>query len=141
MDREQWIALLAAGGLVDALYLSLYKLGYIGSVVCVTGGGCEIVQSSSYAEFLGIPTAVWGLLYYALYFALALARLEVPRPWMNRVLWGLALWGALFSTYLTGIEVFVIHAICTWCVVSWGIVLTLLVLETAGFRRGGGRPE
>ena len=146
MGREELSALLAAVGVLDALYLTLYKLGWVGSVVCVTGEGCAIVQSSPYAEFLGLPTALWGLLFYGLFLVLALIRVEQEHPprWLNRLLWGLALWGLLFSTYLTGVEVFVLRAICTWCVVSWIIVILLFGLETLGIRRGadqGGGPK
>ncbi len=138
MGREEFSALLAAVGVLDALYLTLYKMGWVGSVVCVTGEGCAIVQSSPYAEFLGLPTAFWGLLFYGLFLVLALIRVEREDSgrWLNRALWGLALWGVLFATYLTGVELFVIHAICTWCVVSWGIVILLFVLETLGLRKG-----
>lgn len=143
MGREELSAVLAAVGLVDALYLTLYKLGFLGSVVCVTGEGCEVVQSSPYAVFLGVPTAVWGLLFYALFLVLAVIRVEREGsgPWLNRALWGLALWGVLFATYLTGVELFVIHAVCTWCMVSWGILILLFVLETLGLRRGAGPGE
>ena len=35
------------------------------AVICVAGGGCEKVQSSDYAEILGVPVAVLGLAAYA----------------------------------------------------------------------------
>jgi len=143
MGREALSAVLAAVGLVDALYLTLHKLGFLGSVACVTGEGCEIVQSSPFAVFLGVPTAVWGLLFYALFLVLAVIRVEREdfAPWINRVLWGLALWGVLFGTYLTGVEFFVIRAVCTWCMVSWVILILLFVLETVGIRRAGVHSE
>ena len=40
----------------------------------------------------------------------------------------IALSGALFSLYLTGIEAFVLRAYCIWCLVSWGIITTTAVL-------------
>jgi len=48
---------------------------------------------------------------------------------MARLLAALATVGFLFSVYLTGIELFVLHAICRWCVASAGIMTALWVLS------------
>lgn len=130
--RHQVSILLATGGALVSLYLTAYKLGWIGEVVCM-GGGCGRVQASPYATFLGIPNAVWGLGFYLLLTLLGILRLERPHPILTPVLWGLTLWGVGFSTYLTGLEIFVIRAICTWCVVSYILVLLLFGIETWNF--------
>lgn len=89
---------------------------------CAGGGhGCERVQSSSYAELAGIPVAVLGL---AGYLAIA-AALLVPGEPARVVAAGLAISGFGFSAYLTYLELFVIDAICQWCVAS-AVLLTLL---------------
>jgi uncharacterized membrane protein len=46
-----------------------------------------------------------------------------------------ALAGTLFSGYLTYLELFVIHAICQWCVASAVIVTLLLLVEGWGLRQ------
>mgnify|MGYP001612479666 FL=1 len=37
-------------------------------------------------------------------------------------------WGVVFSAWLTYLELFVIHAICRWCVVSAVIAVAVFVL-------------
>ena len=131
MTRRMLTALVALVGLFVALYLALYKLGFIGTLACGTGG-CETVQLSRWASFLGLPVAIWGVGYYALVLALALASLQ--DRWADER--GLSLsmvivtgWGVLFSTWLTYLELFVIDAICRWCVVS--AILAVLVFALA----------
>ena len=54
------VAALALAGIFVALYLLLYKLGMIGALSCAVGS-CEIVNSSKWATFLGLPVAGWGV--------------------------------------------------------------------------------
>ena len=95
-------------------------------VLCLSSGGCETVQSSTYAKLDGIPVPVLGLLgYISILFSLAL------RGDMGRLAgFGLALIGFGFSAYLTYRELFTIKAICQWCVGS-AIVMTALMILTA----------
>jgi uncharacterized membrane protein len=127
MRTRMAAALLSLAGLFVSLYLYLYKLGYIGTVACGTGG-CEKVQFSSYAIFLGIDVPLWGLLAYGALLALSILALQQPAsgrwPLLLRLLSG---GGVLFSLYLTYLELFVIHAICRWCVGSAVIVALLFV--------------
>lgn len=91
--------------------------------VCVGGGGgCERVQSSEYAELGGVPVAVVGLAgHVGIVGALAV------RGEAGRLLGAfLALVGFGFSAYLTYLELFVIEAICQWCVAS-AVVMTALL--------------
>jgi uncharacterized membrane protein len=127
MRHRQAIALLALIGLFIALYLSLHRLGVIGQLQCGTGA-CETVQTSAYAVFLGIPVAFYGV---AGYLALLVVSLVGLRPsWVARrgptvllaVMSGL---GLAFTLYLTYLELFVIHAICRWCVAS-AVIIALI---------------
>jgi uncharacterized membrane protein len=136
MTRRMLTALVALVGLFIAAYLALYKAGIIGTLACGTGG-CETVQLSRWSTFLGLPVATWGVGYYGLVFALALAgvqeRWERSRP-LARTLALLTGWGALFSAWLTYLELFVIHAICRWCVVSAVLALILFALALLDWR-------
>jgi len=121
------IALVAMAGLFLSLYLTLYKLGLIGTLACGSGE-CETVQLSRWGDFLGLPVAAWGVLFYIGVLALALLGLAerweaAPRVSISLV--GLTLWGVAFSAWLTWLELYVIHAICRWCVVS--ALLTVLL--------------
>jgi uncharacterized membrane protein len=130
MSARMAAALLSLVGLLVALYLTLFKLGVIGQLACSGLGSCETVQTSRWAVFLGLPVAAWGAGFYALTLALALAGLQ-PR-WADArsiplALAALSAWGVAFSAWLTALELFVIHAICLWCVTSAVIVTLLLV--------------
>jgi uncharacterized membrane protein len=105
-------------------------------VVCLSSGGCETVQASTYSKLDGIPVAVLGLAgYVAILGSLAL-RGELGRS----AGFGIALIGFLFSAYLTYREVFTIKAICQWCVAS-AVLMTILVILTAlRVVRGDGAP-
>lgn len=127
------IALLALGGVFLATYLTLYKVGIIGTLSCSVGN-CETVQTSRWALFLGLPVAAWGVAFYLLVFVLALLWSE--STWADsRALGGLMVgltgWGVLFSSWLTYLELYVINAICMWCVVSAVLAALLFVLVLA----------
>ncbi len=138
MIRRMILALLALGGGVISLYLTLYKFGLVGSVACGGSAGCEVVQTSPYALFLGIPVPLWGLGGYALLFALAFATVQWPHlaARLDRWMVGLSSLALLFSLYLTALELFVIHAICRWCVASQVIVLLYWAISLSLVRNG-----
>lgn len=130
MTRRMLTALIALVGVFVATYLAFYKAGLVGSLACGTGS-CETVQQSPWAKFLGLPVAVWGVGYYLAVFALAFAGTLDRWADDRRVtvaLLLLTLWGALFSAYLTYLELFVIHAICRYCVVSAILAVLLFAL-------------
>jgi len=125
------------------LVLNLLGLGVAGyltythyanvQVICSISHGCETVQHSSYAELLGIPVALIGLIGYTA----ILASLLVPESETSRLAtMAFTVIGFGFSAYLTARELFSIHAICQWCVSS-AIIMTLLVcLAVWRFLRG-----
>lgn len=130
------IALLSLIGLLIAIYLTLYKIGYLGFVAC-GDGGCETVQASSYADLLGMPVAMWGVGAYALLLGLSLVGLQ-PRWVASRTIalgiFGVAAIGVAFSAYLTYLEAVVINAWCRWCVVSAVLIVLIFILSLPGFR-------
>ena len=133
------MALIALIGVFVSLYLTLYKLGYIGSLVCGTGS-CEYVQLSKWGTFLGLPVAAWGVGYYAAMFVLAMASTQERFENSRRLTGALAMlagWGVVFTIWLTYLELFVIHAICRWCVGS--AIMTLLLFGLAMWEWRGQR--
>jgi uncharacterized membrane protein len=125
------IALVALAGIFVALYLALYKLGYIGQLVCAVGS-CEKVQTSKWASLFGIPIAIWGVGYYVGILAIALAGLSASladRRSVSLLLLALTTFGLLFSSWLTYLELAVINAICQWCVISAILAAVLFVLS------------
>ena len=135
-------AALSLVGVFLAAYLYLYKLGLIGSVMCGTGG-CETVQFSPWSRFLGIEVSLIGLVGYAGLLALSLAALQGPlagRRWSGQLLAVLSGAGVAFAIYLTYLELFVIHAICRWCVGSAAIVTGIFVCSLLGLRHSAEAP-
>jgi uncharacterized membrane protein len=65
---------------------------------------------------------------------LALRSDQVERRPPALLLTGLAAVGVLFTVYLTYLELFVIRAICRWCVGSAAIIVSVLVLALLGRR-------
>ena len=137
MKYRMAAALLSLVGLFVSLYLYLYKLGRIGSLVCGTGG-CETVQLSRWSRFMGVDVALIGLAGYTALFALSLAALRprlVERRWPATLLATLAGVGVAFALYLTYLEIFVIHAICRWCVGSAVVITGVFAVALMDRRR------
>ena len=117
------IAVLGALGLAIAAYLTWVHYGEH-STLCLASGGCEKVQESKYAELAGVPVAVLGLAGYAAVLGSLALRGEAGRLATAFI----ALVGLGFSAYLTYLELFVIDAICQWCVASAVVMSAIAVL-------------
>jgi len=128
--RLGWLmAGLAVAALGVALYLGITKLQG-GVPVCAILEGCDVVSDSEYAEVLGIPTGLLGA-------AASLVTLVGALLWWlladRRALllaYVIGLLSLPFLAWLTYLELFVIEAICIWCV-------TYALLVIAGFGLAG----
>lgn len=115
------VAALALAGAAIAGYLTWVWYGGDTISLCLTGGGCETVQRSSYAKLAGLPVSVLGLAAYAAILGLTLldgARSRVAAA-------ALAAGGLAFSIYLLVIQLAVIGAVCSWCVGNDAVALAL----------------
>lgn len=137
MRHRQTVAVLSLGGLFVSLYLWLWKIGKLGTLQCGSGG-CERVQTSVYADFLGVPVAFYGVVGYALLLGVSLLGLQ-PRFLERRAptlaLLLLASVGVVFTAYLTWLEAAVINAWCRWCIVSAVLITTIWATSAVGLRR------
>lgn len=122
--------LLTVAGLAVALYLTYIHYSHA-QPICTPGGGCEAVNSSSYATVGPVPVALLGAGMYATLFALTVTtRLSERRAALALLArFGVALAGVGYSAYLTTIALAVIRATCIWCLVSFSIVLVLLLVS------------
>lgn len=126
--------ILALAGLGVALYLT-YVEGAQAQAICGPIGDCNAVQSSPYAKIFGVfPVGLLGALgYIGILAAWAWRRwrkgqlAEMAGP----ALFGMAAFGVLYSIYLTYLELFVIRAVCIWCLSS-AVIITLLMLLNLG---------
>ena len=125
-ERTLRIALgvVAVLGIAVASYLTVVRAEG-DDPTCVIGGGCGTVQKSEYSELAGIPVAWLGLLAYVGLLIAALIPGQLGRA--------LGLFTAVvsfgFSAWLTYAELFIIDAICAWCVTS-AILVTLALIIT-----------
>ena len=111
-------------GIGVATYITIADSGG-GAPTCLGGGErCETVAESSYSHIAGVNIAVFGIVGYLL--LLARRCFAATRP-LGRL--RVALGGFGFSVYLTYLELFMIDAICQWCVVS-AVLMTILFLST-----------
>ena len=120
---------LALAGIGVATYIAIAECGG-GTPKCLAGGhGCETVAHSHYSHLAGINVAAIGISGYVLsLIAAALSRaIRVASADFSTALVGFG-----FSAYLTYLELFVIDAICQWCVAS--AVLMALSLAVAAAR-------
>lgn len=124
-------ALVALAGVAVAGYLTWTHFAD-SPVVCVVGGGCETVQESEYAEIAGAPVALLGLIEYAV--ILALVAWDSPTARLGAAM--LALVGFLFGMYLLALQLFVIDAICVWCVANDVVIAPALAVLTGLRLRG-----
>lgn len=131
-------AVLALVGTAVSAYLTWVH--YSGELaLCVGVGGCEAVQQSRFSVVGPVPVALIGLAGFTAILALALLRLRDDAPdWADTALFGLSLAATLYVAYLTYIELFVIGAVCPWCVtvaVCAALVFALVSLDLFRLQR------
>ncbi len=135
----RWIQLLTIPGMLVAFYLLLFHNGSL-VAVCGTSGwdDCGVVSGpdAPYSSIGPIPVALLGLVGYLLLFLLVW--LQGVWLWYDdnlpELLVGVTGLAFLFSLGLTALELFVIHAICRYCVVSAVIVTLMFVLALNNLR-------
>jgi protein-disulfide isomerase/uncharacterized membrane protein len=137
---ERRIAII--GALLGAFASAYLLVDYVfGSGICLTGSGCDVVRASAFAYPLGIPMPLFGLAFY-LAAVMLLLRASAPVAGVPGTLvaavWAVA--GLAVMSFLTLIEVFVIGALCSWCLLSAVASVLLTAGSIAAARRGDPPP-
>jgi len=131
--RTVTVVLAMIGTLLSAYLTYVHYSGEL--ALCLGAGGCETVQSSTYAEIAGLPVAVIGLAAFASVTVMAILRLRAgSAAWTLTGLFGITFAGTLFALYLTYLELFVIHAICPWCVAVDSVMVAIFVIAVLELR-------
>lgn len=132
-DWYKWaVPVSAIGGLAVTGYITFVES--IGApVMCGPTGGCPDVQNSKYAILFGVlPVGVLGLVGYiailASWVVWQFGSHAAKKPAVLSI-WGMCIFGVLFSTYLTFLEPFVIGATCMWCISSAVLMIILLLVS------------
>jgi uncharacterized membrane protein len=135
LRRLDALIALSAFGVGIGTYLTYVALAPNVEAFCTGVGDCNRVQQSEYAHVAGIPVAILGLAMYVALLALTLARRAGMQPFggdgtiLRTWTFALAFAGMLYSGYLTYLELFVIDAICVWCVGSAVVVTVIAALS------------
>ncbi len=128
------LLVLALIGFADTAYLTAYH--YIGEVpTCTLLEGCEIVLTSEYSVILGVPLALLGALYYLALVVMSVWYLDKGRRQTLRGIFKLSLLGFLISMILLYLQVFVLSAICVYCLTSIISTTGVLVVSYLLLRR------
>jgi len=141
--RKSLLLALSLLGLFDSTYLWWVYTSPSRPIVCL-GSGCDTVRASSYSNLWGVPLPAYGVLMYVTLALLIFAGPMVPAALARALRYavaGISGAGFLFSLYLTALEAFVLHAWCTWCVISALAVTFILALASAELLRPAPLPE
>lgn len=125
------IPVLSVLGLGAALYLTYVETTNV-AAVCGPIGDCNAVQASPYAKLFGfLPVGLLGAIgYVGILVAWFVARSTGAYGRIAALLlFAMALFGVLFSIYLTYLELLVIHAACIWCLGSAVLMSLILFLS------------
>jgi protein-disulfide isomerase/uncharacterized membrane protein len=101
------------------------------------GVNCDVVLTSSYAKFLGMPVALWAVGTYLAFIVLA----RIPGSGAAIAMAALAGFGIGFSVFLAAVSVAVLHTVCLLCATLYVVNAGLLIfaITHAAQVAGGGR--
>lgn len=143
--QVRFIQLLAVPGLMIAFYLLLYHNGDLVNVCRPSGwDDCGKVSGpdAPYSAIGPIPVALIGLVGYALIFLVTWLKDWWPLldDYSPEILLALTGFAFLFSLGLTGLELFVIEAICRFCIMS-AVIITIMLALSISYLRTVNRAE
>ncbi|MGH9397929.1 MAG: thioredoxin domain-containing protein, partial [Terriglobia bacterium] len=127
--RKHLILLLSLIGLFDSIYLWWVYTSPSHPLICL-GTGCDVARASTYSHLWGLPLPLYGAVMYGVLALLAVAESLGGRalnPVIRYATLAVSAAGFVASLGLTGVEAFVLHAWCAWCVAS-AITVTLIFL-------------
>lgn len=129
------LAVLDVVGFIVAGYLSIVELNG-GVPSCGPLKGCEEVALSEYARIGGIPVAVFGVLLSVALLTMAVAWWKTDIYGLLLGHYGLSLVGVIFDGYFLYLQVFVIKAVCVWCVTyEVSLLLRFLIALVVWYRQ------
>ncbi|MDP3710739.1 MAG: vitamin K epoxide reductase family protein [bacterium] len=104
-------------GFLDAAYLTVqhYQQGVL---PCYIFEGCDLVTTSKYSAIFGIPVSLFGALYYVFIMLAALFYLDTKNKKALKILKILPVVGLVATIWFLFLQIFIIKAICFYCVVS-----------------------
>jgi uncharacterized membrane protein len=121
---RRWLLGLSALGVLDTIYLTIVHF-QAGALVCSSSGvvDCHAVLSSAYSVIAGVPTSVYGLIWFGV-----IGLLVWKQPHWSAALRLISWLGALVVIALVYVELFLVGAICVYCSIAHLLVLAILVI-------------
>lgn len=139
MTRNVLLSLLIAlslVGLADSVYLTESVFTDTPLVCDIQGlNDCNTVAGSPYSKLFEIPLSVYGLGFYGALLLLSLLLLYRPSKQAAKGLVFVSILGVLASVYFLYVQVFIIQALCIYCVGSAVIAFILCALALLYFKR------
>jgi uncharacterized membrane protein len=126
------IALIAFLGMIDTFYISIKRGGP--PVACHVTKGCNDVLTSSYSTLAGIPISWFGLAFYLAVFSCAIFDLSGSANVARLILYPATL-AFLISLCLLGVQAFILHAYCEYCLMSALFSTSIFALSAVRQRR------
>jgi dihydroorotate dehydrogenase len=131
------LPVLAFLGILDAGYLS-YEHFFQLMPPCSTNLlflDCGKVLSSPYSILFGIPLAYLGLLHYCIEFGILICSIQLKNSLIKRIALILTAFGFASSLYFVFLQLFIIGAICLYCMTSAIISIVLFIIALFVFER------
>ncbi len=121
MSTSRWYPFTILGvsivGFFDAAYLTIQHYTQF-TLPCSITHGCDLVTKSEYSQIMGVPVALLGALYYLAIFLVVYIIIETKKTDYLRFIAITTTAGFLFSAWFVYLQLFVIHAICQYCMFS-----------------------
>lgn len=121
--RKGLLFILIAVEIILSAYL-VYTSQFDTGGFCLTGTGCQTVKNSPYSSLLGVPLSWMGLIaFVVLFMAYYASYTSRASSWIPLAL---AVIGTAFAIYFLSLQFFVIHALCSTCLIV--DFLTIIIL-------------
>ena len=132
-----FIAGLGLAGLAITTYLTTNAI--LHPEISCSIDGCNTVLNSKWAKIFGVPASAYGMVTYSLIMLGALHAFQSPiGNLLGRIVTGTSsAIGLVGSIYLTIIEIFVIKALCPYCITSAALVVVSAIATVVAARREG----
>ena len=136
ISNTAWLrvsAVVAFLGFLDSAFLTVKH--YVGGTLpCLTSGSCEVVTTSTYSMIYGVPVALLGALYYIAMFVLILVYLDSGKEAVLRLSRWLVRIGLVMTIWFVFVQIFILHAICLYCMGS-ALSTTILFILSVHIQR------
>ena len=119
------------------IFLAVFIIGLISSIVlysnsltgiCDPGKGCDVVNSSTYGKTFGVSNSLYGIFIFSFMILLTAFHMKKPNSHTRKILHLTIIIGSAVAVYFLYLQLFVIKAICNFC-----ILVDISLLISLGF--------